>query len=80
MTIEIYLMVFAYVVYTGIILLGTISSFHGVCFNPIKNYNKWTKFNWFGITVITLVINIIFLPYAICYWFYKLFTVGRKEK
>ena len=58
-------------------------------FNPIRNYNKWTKLNWFGISFITILLNIIFIPYAICYWTYKiiaviceliywLFTVGRK--
>ena len=47
-------------------------------FNPIRNYKEWYKINWFGISVITLILNIIFLPYAICYWIYKLFTIGRK--
>lgn len=46
--------------------------------NPIRNYNEWSKINWFGISVITIILNIICLPYAICYWIYKLFTVGRK--
>ena len=54
------------------------------CFlNPLKNYNKWITMNWFGIGVITILLNIIFLPYAIIYWIYKLFhwlfTVGRKS-
>jgi hypothetical protein len=48
-------------------------------FNPIRNYKEWSQFNWFGIIVITLILNIIFLPYAIIYWIYKLFTVGRKH-
>lgn len=48
-------------------------------FNPIINYNEWTQFNWFGIIVMTLFLNIILFPYAIVYWIYKLFTVGRKE-
>ena len=50
--------------------------------NPIHNYKKWLSFNWFGVIICTLLINIIFLPYAILYWLYKLiyflFTVGRK--
>lgn len=49
-------------------------------YNPIRNYKEWTSFNWFGITIITIIINIVLLPYAIGYWIYKLFTVGRKEK
>lgn len=59
-------------------------------FNPIKNYNnKWTNLNWFGIGVITTLLNIILMPMAILYWIYKivellcvftywLFSVGRK--
>ena len=58
-------------------------------FNPVRNYKKWTKLNWFGIGIITILLNIIFVPYAICYWIYKLirisckliywlFTVGRR--
>jgi len=46
--------------------------------NPIRNYNEWRKLNWFGISVITIILNIVCLPYAFCYWVYKLFTVGRK--
>lgn len=49
--------------------------------NPIRNYNKWKTLNWFGISVITLILNIIWFPYVIIYWIYKLFrwlfTVGR---
>ena len=58
-------------------------------FNPIRNYNKWDSFNWFGIGVITTLLNIILMPMAILYWIYKivellcvftywLFSVGRK--
>ena len=49
-------------------------------FNPIRNYNTWTHVNWFGIVIITLLLNVVFAPYAIVYWIYKLFTVGRKDK
>lgn len=48
-------------------------------FNPIRNYNTWIHINWFGIVIITLLLNVVFVPYAIVYWIYKLFTVGRKE-
>lgn len=46
-------------------------------FNPIITYNKWIVFNWFGIATITILLNIILLPYAIVYWVCKLFTIGR---
>lgn len=49
-------------------------------FNPIRNYRTWTSVNWFGVIVMTLLLNIIFLPYAIGYWIYKSFTIGRKPK
>lgn len=52
-------------------------------FNPIRNYNCYTL-NWFGIGIMTIFLNIMFLPYAIIYWLVKLIyftiTVGRKEK
>lgn len=75
------------VLFGGIILLG-IADLNLAIFNPIRNYNEWVKLNWFGISIITLLLNIIFIPYAIGYWIYKilrlcgwliykLFTVGR---
>lgn len=48
-------------------------------FNPIRNYDEWAQYNWFGIIIITMFLNIILLPYAVAYWIYKLFTVGRGE-
>lgn len=52
--------------------------------NPIRNYRKWHMLNWFGIGIMTISLNIMFLPYAIIYWLVKLIyftiTVGRKEK
>lgn len=49
--------------------------------NPLRNYDEWYTINWFGIGVITILLNVICLPYAIIYWIYKLihwlFTVGR---
>lgn len=53
-------------------------------FNPITNYYEWKNFNWFGIVVITLLINVGLFPVAIPYWVYRiikfLFTVGRKQE
>ena len=61
------------------IVLGILTGFDLSIFNPIRNYKEWTKLNWFGISVITLLLNIIFIPYAFCYWgIYKAFTIGRK--
>ena len=48
-------------------------------FNPIRNYNKWNKINWFGVIVATVLLNIGFPLYALVYWVYKLVTVGRKQ-
>mgnify|MGYP003391967944 CR=1 FL=1 len=47
-------------------------------FNPIVNYKRWVKLNWFGVIIITFILNIVFIVYACCYWIYKLFTVGRR--
>lgn len=48
-------------------------------FNPVANYHEWTEMNWFGVILFTLIINIISPVISVCYWFWKLCTVGRKE-
>jgi len=70
-------------IYFGVILLIIEDNRYNLPFlNPLRNYETWTKINWFGIWVITILLNIIFIPYAIIYWVCKLFrfmlTVGRK--
>ena len=47
--------------------------------NPIWLY-KNTKFNIFGTIIFTILFNILILPYALIYWFYKLCTVGKHDK
>lgn len=37
------------------------------------------KVNIFGCFMLTLVGHILFPWYAICYWFYRLCTIGRKR-
>ena len=55
-----------------------ISGTVGLCFcNPKWMYRN-TKANWFGTTLLTILANVAFGPSALCYWFYKLCTVGRK--
>lgn len=50
----------------------------GLCFcNPKWIYNH-TKTNWFGTTCLAVLANVVFGPTALCYWFYKLCTVGRR--
>lgn len=51
----------------------------GVCIcNPKWIYNH-TKTNWFGTICLAILANVAFGPSALCYWFYKLCTVGRKS-
>lgn len=49
--------------------------------NPINNYDEYYSLNVFGVIIVTILLNIICLPYAIIYWIckliYWLFTVGR---
>jgi hypothetical protein len=47
-------------------------------FNPLLVYEANPNINVFGCTLLTLFNTIIFLPWAIIYWFYKLCTVGRR--
>ena len=70
---------FAWTFISAIIVIGTNEK---ISFNPIINYHKMTRLNWFGICFITLLINILFLPLSIIYWLSKfiekIFTFGRK--
>lgn len=47
--------------------------------NPISNYKTWTSMNWFGVIFWTLFFNLICPVFSVCYWFWKLCTVGRKN-
>lgn len=47
--------------------------------NPIYIYES-VNVNWFGCFWITLVVNLLCPVVTICYWFYKLCTVGRKDE
>ena len=46
-------------------------------YNPCCAYDAY-KVNWFGAIMISLVYTILCPLGAVCYWFYKLCTVGRK--
>ena len=52
--------------------------FYNKLFNPITIY-KNHKVNYFGAFLITLFSNCFLFIHAICFWFYKLCTVGRKN-
>jgi hypothetical protein len=41
-------------------------------------YGKF-RVNWFGVLLLTLLLNVSTLPIAFCYWVYKLCTTGRKD-
>lgn len=45
--------------------------------NPLVIY-KYNRINWFGATLLALIANVVFVPYAAFYWLYKLCTIGRK--
>ena len=59
------------------VMTGAFSDYGFVWLNPLFIY-KHIDVNWFGALLLTLVANVIFVPYAILYWFYKVCTVGRK--
>jgi hypothetical protein len=46
-------------------------------FDPVVRYES-EEFNPFGVVVLTVVFNVIFMPMAIVFWLYKLCTVGRR--
>ena len=46
--------------------------------NPYWAYKYHTGVNWFGAVVLSLLYTALFPIGAVCYWFYKLCTVGRR--
>ena len=44
--------------------------------NPVFIY-KNTRVNWFGAIILTLYYSLLCPIGTVCYWFYKLCTVGR---
>ena len=48
------------------------------CVNPYWVYNYCKSVNWFGATVLALLCTAASPAMALIYWFYKLYTVGRK--
>ena len=45
--------------------------------NPVWLYRN-IKVNWFGAIFIAFLGNAVFPLIALCYWFYKLCTIGRR--
>ena len=61
----------------GMIIICIIGEFHSFDFlNPIWIYRD-NRVNIFGAAVLCLSANIVCPIISICYWFYKLCTVGR---
>ena len=47
-------------------------------FNPFVIFQK-NKVNWFGAWLIAAVSFICMMPFALCFYIYKLCTIGRKD-
>lgn len=49
--------------------------------NPIENYEAWENLNFPTVIILTILLNIIFAPYAVLYWLVQFLkfttTVGR---
>lgn len=48
--------------------------------NPVNVYKYHKSLNWFGALLVTLLYNIMCPVGTLCYWFYKLCTIGRKKE
>lgn len=46
--------------------------------NPFVLY-KHVRANWFGIGLLTIILNVCLPIISIPYWFYKICTVGRSD-
>ena len=47
-------------------------------YNPKQAYHHYTRCNWFGAILISLIFTIICPVGAVVYWVLKLFTTKRK--
>ena len=49
--------------------------------NPIENYESWESLNIPTVIILTILLNIIFAPYAVVYWLVQILkfitTLGR---
>ena len=60
-------------------LTGAVGMSEGFEFiNPLFVY-KHNKVNWFGALVLALFYSMLCPIGTLCYWFYKICTIGRKD-
>lgn len=80
---EIVMIIAGIILYSAVTFIILISKGRPGMFDPTINYRKWTALNWFGVWVITALINIFYLPWSVVYWviqiIYILFTYGRDK-
>ena len=65
----------------GIVCLGFFGSANTTGWelvNPYWSYQYYDSLNWFGAIIVSLVYTLLCPIGAICYWFYKLCTIGRR--
>lgn len=48
--------------------------------NPYCAYKLIPSINWFGAVVVSVVFNLLCPIGSVCYWFYKLCTLGKKTR
>lgn len=48
--------------------------------NPYWVYKYYKSVNWFGAIMLSLLYTVLCPIGAVCYWIYKLCTVGRRKK
>lgn len=69
--------IFGYLaLYAGITAVILIDLPNGLAFcNPKYIREQHPKFNIVGVVILTIIYNVIWLPYAILYWLYKVITL-----
>ena len=71
-----------YILISVFYLIGSYRYNGDFYFNPIANFEYWENLNLFGVLFFTLLLNILFAPFALVYWgiliFRFIFTAGRR--
>lgn len=55
-------------------ILGAVNDLDFSIFSSIRNYENWYGLEWVEVVFFTIILNIVFAPFAIFYWLYKFLT------
>lgn len=55
-------------------ILGAVNDVDLSIFSAVRNYEEWYGLQWVEVVIFTIILNIVFMPFAVFYWLYKVLT------